>query len=88
MRQGRAQLGREHDEQRDRAVLEDEAEQVGDHLQLEDPRRRVDREQHPHAAHDLQRPGPVKESENAVECVRDDEHFHDVAPSGVQHAEL
>src|SRR5207249_3472312 len=78
--EGVAQLGLEHHDRGERAVGEDEAEQVADHRELGEHRHEVAHREDHQPDDDLHGPRPHEEEEEAVDHERDEQDLDDVRP--------
>src|SRR5207247_9427825 len=78
--EGVAQLGLEHHDRGERAVREDESEQVADHRELREHRHEVAHREDHQPDDDLHRPRPHEEEEEAVDDERDEQDLDDVRP--------
>ena len=88
MGERRPQFRMEDDENGNRAVLEDEAQEVRDHPELEHVGERIRHHQDHEAEQDANCTSPLEEQQDAVQDEAHQRHFDDVAPARMQQSEM
>src|SRR5207244_605816 len=88
VRERGTQLRMEHDEQRDRTILEDEPEDGRDHPELQQIRRTVGSDQDGKPQQDADGARALKEQEDAIQHEAHERDLQHVAPAWMQEPEV